>query len=305
MGEFKDRDEFDVNEHSRALTEQAEKFGLPQTVTPGEPYADPQNAAPLIVDIDPGDNPADAIALAAAANHSMLALVTMTNELNGEYAQFVWHLFTLLGRPEVPVVIGSECVDAVARVCKRAKGAVRWAGLGSFATLTTILAARPDLAAQLTVTQISGKLLDRNLSAAALVLTTLQRPKLLMPEVIDAAQIEIQQDSALYHCLAEPLVPAWARLIVEQLDRWFTQNRGNAQYSALVLGAALQFPFIGFGAESVTINTGTLTLDSDGIQIRINQWVNYPMFMRWLRDQLSEAKARNTFLIVHKCRERS
>ena len=206
------------------------------------PFGPTVPAGPLIVDTDIGGDPDDAIALVAAARTTpALALVTTTDEQDGQRARFARHLLDLLGRPNVPVVPGPDArssyfcvdglvprsvptppgrvVDAVSGLCRATDGPVRWLGIGPMTNLAAVLTAHPDLANQLHITQMGGALnyrhpdrAEHNISldpdAAHAVLARAHRLRLVVSDITFTPQIEIAPGSPIDRGLAERIYAA-------------------------------------------------------------------------------------------------
>ncbi|MFB9909614.1 nucleoside hydrolase [Allokutzneria oryzae] len=284
----------------------------------GEPMLTPRAGSPLIVDTDAGGDPDDAVALVLAAAEPTLALVTTVDELGGRRAKFVRHLLDLVGRPDVPVVAGADLggtrmdcidglvpdsvaaqpvgvVDAVAAVCARTEGLVRWAGLGPVTNLAEVLTTRPDLAERLVVTQMGGALNYRDPeraehnfrvdpAAAEVLLRAARQPRLVMSDTTFTPEIEIVEDSEQHRRLADPSAPEWARLVAAHMDRWFDRfHPGTIQHDALALSAALQLPYVGLRRERVVLDAiGRMTAAPGGHHVWISATADYRAFMAWL-----------------------
>lgn len=192
--------------------------------------------SPLIIDTDIGGDPDDAIALVAAAHTTpALALVTTTDEQDGQRARFARHLLDLLGRPNVPVVPGPDArssyfcvaglvpdsvptppgriVDAVTDLCRAADGPVRWLGIGPMTNLASVLTTHPELVDRLHITQMGGALNYRHPNraehnihldpdAAHAVLTRARRLRLVVSDVTFTPRIEITPGSPIDRGLA-------------------------------------------------------------------------------------------------------
>ncbi|EWC63258.1 Inosine-uridine preferring nucleoside hydrolase [Actinokineospora spheciospongiae] len=311
----------ELNRERRALVDLA-RFGLPQTVA-GQPFPPSEVGAPLVVDTDAGGDPDDAVALVLAAAEPTLALVTTVDELGGERARFARHLLDLLGRADVPVVAGADLgntrmncveglvpddvpaqggdvVEAVAEVCARTDGPVRWVGIGPASNLARVLTTRSDLRARLVVTQMGGAINYRDPSraehnfrvdpaAAATLVSTAELPKLVLSDTTFTPEIEITEGSDLHRALAAG--PAWARLVAAHLDRWFTRfHPGTIQHDALALAAALQLPYVDLFHERVLLDgIGRMTVDPAGHRVRVSGGANHPAFLRWLTRGLETA----------------
>jgi pyrimidine-specific ribonucleoside hydrolase len=277
----------------------------------------------LIIDTDVGGDPDDAIALAIAARAvPHLALVVTSDETDGERARFARYFLDLLGRPEVPVIAGADLgerryfsiddlvpqtigaqptdvVDAVAELCRRIDGPVRWVGMGPVSNLARVLSSQPDLAAQLVITQMGGAIQYRDParaehnfrldpSAATTFIREARRPRLIISDVTFTPAIEITADSDLYRRLSEEKVTGWRTVLKSHLDRWFAAfYPGSFQHDPLTLSAALELPFVDFDFDSVTLDeSGRMTRDPAGQSVFVSRAARYDAFLRWLDAQL-------------------
>jgi pyrimidine-specific ribonucleoside hydrolase len=334
MGEIRDDDE-DLTGAWRAMldfAESDEQFNdLAARLREGEPPpsgAWPLLSTPLIVDTDVGGDPDDAIALAVAALRvPQLRLVITADECGGDRARFGRYLLDLAGRQEVPVVTGTDlgntryfCVEslvpqdiprqsadvlaAVDAVMDSTDGQVRWVGMGPMSNLAAILAARPEYASRLVVTQMGGALNYRDPAraehnvrldpaAASAVLSTVPDLRLVISDVSFTPRIEITPDSPLGRALANPAAPPWRRLLAAHLERWYARfHRGSMQHDALTLAAALAVPVIDFGFVPVIMaDDGRMRRDPDGISVRLATRADYDGFMWWLATRLDMASA--------------
>jgi pyrimidine-specific ribonucleoside hydrolase len=286
---------------------------------------------PMIIDTDAGGDPDDAIALIVAAAEPTLALVVTNDELGGERARFTRHLLDLLGRPEVPVVAGSDlgntrlnCIEdltppyvpsqptdvlaAVTEVCSSATDQVRWVGIGTASNLAMLLTERPELAKQLVVTQVGGALryrdperADHNFrtdpEAAAVLLAKARLPRLLLSEMTFTPEVEIVKDSPLHRLLSDPDGPPWARLVAAHMDQWYERfHHGTMQHDALAFTAAIELPFVGYYREHIVIDErGRTTVDTDdGIDVWLSGRARLDAYMRWLTGRIEAALAGRT-----------
>lgn len=278
---------------------------------------------PLIIDTDAGGDPDDAIALIVAAAEPALALVVTNDELGGERARFTRHLLDLLGRPEVPVVAGSDLGNtrlntivgltppevpgqptdvrtAVAKVCSSTEDPVRWVGIGPASNLAMLLTERPELAKRLVVTQVGGALAyrdperaDHNFrtdpAAAAVLLARTEVPRLLLSETTFTPEVEIAKDSPLHRLLRDPAGPPWARLVAAHLDQWYERfHHATMQHDTLALATALECPFVGYYREHVTIDERgrTRIATEDGFEVRLSGRARLEPYMRWLTGKI-------------------
>jgi pyrimidine-specific ribonucleoside hydrolase len=306
------------------LADRAERFadfGLgthAEKLRAGGPVPPLLTRTPMIVDTDAGGDPDDAIALILAARCvPELALVLTTDEVGGERARFARYLLDLAGRPDVPVVTGRQlaggadfCVEgltppeigpqrgdvtaAVARVCASAE-LVRWVGMGPMSNLADLLAARPELAGRLVLTQMGGALnyrdptraehnFRRDPAAVARVLAAPPRTWLVTSDVTFTPEIEIDARSAAFRWLAEPGAPAWARVLHSHLSRWFERyHPGSMQHDALTLSAAMQLPFVDFDLTEVVLDPDArMTEGAGGVRLHLSRRAHYAGFNRWL-----------------------
>ncbi|MBB5159977.1 nucleoside hydrolase [Saccharopolyspora phatthalungensis] len=283
--------------------------------------------APLIIDTDIGGEPDDAMTLAIAARSCPeLALVLTTDEAGGQRARFARAFLDLLGRPDVPVVAGARLSDspyfwiadliptdipaqptdpvaAVAALCDREPGPVRWLGLGPMSNLAAVLASRPGLANRLELTQMGGALAYRDPTtaqynfrldpaAARAALTALTHPRLVTYDVTFAPDIAISAESQLYQVLADS--PAeWATALVAQCDLYYAgYYPSTIPHTPLTLSAALGEPFVQFESDRVAVDEiGRTRLADNGEQITISTAADHAGFATWLSQQLDPAGA--------------
>lgn len=275
--------------------------------------------APMIIDTDVGGDPDDAIALAVAAlTVPELALVITTDEVSGQRARFARHLLDLLGRPDVPVVAGTDlgndryfCVaglipdhipaqptDPAAAVEKVFAGSdlVRWVGLGPMSNLAAL---GSDSLARLVVTQMGGAIeyrrpggVEHNFrldpSATARVIPMLRCPTLVLSDITFDPKIEITPDSPLYADFSASDAPEWAALLRRHLDSWIEHfYPGSMQHDALTLATALHWPGVRLARESISLSPrGHLTVAPDGVQVNLSSHADHSAFMTWLRYRL-------------------
>ncbi|WP_280361311.1 nucleoside hydrolase [Nocardia wallacei] len=215
--------------------------------------------APIVLDLDIGGDPDDALTLACAARLPELWLVITSDEIDGERARLARHPLDLLGRTDVQVVAGADLgnrrywvahgltpasvpaqtgdvVEAVRAVCARADGPVRWVGCGPMTNLARVLRAVPELAGRLVITQMGGALHYRDPAkaehnvrldpaAARFVAIAARHLTLVLSDVTFTDEIAIgphpaDPGYAVYRALAAADAPAWARLLAEHLVRW-------------------------------------------------------------------------------------
>lgn len=289
----------------------------------GGPPPESTRESPLIIDTDIGGDPDDAIALALAARSvPQLALVITCDERDGDRARFARRLLDLLDRRDVRVVAGSSLgatryfaidgllpdevppqpttvIDAVTELCGRAAGSVHWVGMGPLSNLAAVLAAQPDLATQLTITQMGGALRYRDPtraehnfrldpSAAIDVLREAHRPRLVTSDVTFVPDIAIDRASDMYRRLSTEDAPEWARLLTSHLDRWFaTAHPSTFQHDPLTLSAALELPFVDFDYETVALDEqARMSRDASGTSIFLSRAARYDAFLRWMGARL-------------------
>lgn len=275
--------------------------------------------APMIIDTDIGGDPDDALALAVAARAvPHLALVLTCDEHRDERARFARHLLQLLGRGDVPVVAGKQLidrtpyfsvgglvpnstpappenvVDAAVAVITATAGPVRWVGMGPLSNLHAVLAAHPDLTHRIAVTQMGGALRYRDPAkaehnfrldpqAAAGVLRSVTRPRLVISDTTFTSTLELTADSAIYERLEASALP-WAKLLREHMDNWFARFfPGTIQHDGLTLSAAMELPFVDFDPQGVALDAvGRMRLDDDGAVSLLSGAADHDRFMRWL-----------------------
>jgi inosine-uridine nucleoside N-ribohydrolase len=295
----------------------------------GPPPSGPSELArsPLVIDTDLGGDPDDAVALVVAARTvPELALVITSDECKGERARFARYLLDLLGRPDVPVVAGSDlgntryfCVEgltpdevppqatdvlsAVQSVCLNTTARkVRWVGIGPVSNLSSLLSHDPGLAERLAVTQMGGALAYRDPTraehnfrldpeAAIHLLGAVKRPTLVVSDVTFNPAIEITTDSPIYRRLSDSVnPPAWAGVLREHMDRWFARFYGGTmQHDALTLAAALQWPGVRFGRERVVLDDqARMSRSPDGFEIKVSISADYADFTAWLANRVSQ-----------------
>ncbi|PPK67854.1 nucleoside hydrolase [Actinokineospora auranticolor] len=321
-------DEFGINETIRATKDRSDRFNL--GYEPKAYFPPSRRDTPMIIDTDAGGDPDDAIALIAAAAEPTLALVLTCDELGGERARFVRRLLDLLGRPDVPVVTGSDlgntrlnCIDgltpphvphqpddiraAVAKVLDSTTGPVRWVGIGPASNLAALLTERPDLAERLAVFQVGGALRYRDperadhnfrtdIPAATALLGLVRLPYLQLSETTFTPEVEIAKDSPLHRLLADPTGPEWARFVAAHMDQWYAKfHHATMQHDALALSSAMELPFAGYYRAQIAIDErARTTVVPDGIHVRLTGVTHHEPFMRWLTEQIETAIAAGT-----------
>ncbi|MFF4648073.1 nucleoside hydrolase [Streptomyces sp. NPDC001389] len=299
----------------------------------GSPWPEDLRGTPLIIDTDIGGDGDDALAVAAAARCAPeLQLVLTGDESNGDRARFARHLLDLMGRHDVATVAGislggtpyfvvehlipetvsrqpADVVAAVRRVLDSTDGPVRWVGMAPLSNLAHVLAAVPDAAARLRVTQMGGALRYRNPETAehnvrldvpaahqvlaAVAAGLLPTPEFVASEVTFTPSIEVTADSALYTWMSSEGAPAWAGLLADHLDAWFSRfYPGSMQHDALTLSAALDLPFVDSEPTRIAMDgIGRTTVSDTGTVLRWSITAEYDPFMRWLTQTLAGAPA--------------
>ncbi|ONI70104.1 hypothetical protein BWI15_21875 [Kribbella sp. ALI-6-A] len=281
--------------------------------------------APMIIDTDAGGDPDDSVALVVAARSvPELALVVTSDEYGGERARFARYLLDLAGRPEVPVVAGSDLgndrlyfadglfpadvakqdadlLGAVDTVCGSTAGPVRWVGMGPLSNLAALHDARPELVAKMVVTQMGGAInyrdptraehnfrMDPEAAIRMLPVLEMSVPSFVVSDVTFNPAMEILADSPIYQKWGTAGRPPWAPVLRAHLDRWMEQYPGSMQHDALTLAAAMLWPGIRFGRHRVALDPiGRMTLDADGIEIAMSISANYAAFMDWLEARVT------------------
>jgi inosine-uridine nucleoside N-ribohydrolase len=285
---------------------------------------------PVVLDTDIGGDADDALAVAAAARCLPdLAAVVTGDEIAGQRARFTRHLLDLLDRSDVVTVAGADLgntryfvvedlvpdgvpvqridvVDVVREVCARTDGPVRWVGMGPLTNLAQITVEAPDVAARLQVTQMGGALryrrpdraehnVHQDVTAAQTVFSAvaagrLPQPTFMASEVTWDPRLAVTRDSPIYRDLAADGAPAWARLLVHSLDRWFERfHPATLQHDALTLSAALGQPFVSFDVLPIRLDDiGRTTVDeASGVPMGWSLHAEHEPFMNWLAAALA------------------
>lgn len=281
--------------------------------------------APLVLDTDIGGDPDDAVTLAVAALRvPQLALVTTTDERDGQCARFARALLDQLGRPEVPVAAGpsldpprrlfvtglipdtvpaqpTNVTTAVAAVLEQTNGPVRWLGCGPLTNLAQLLRERPGVAGRLVATQMGGAFnyrrpdrgehnFRRDIAAVDTVLATARLSTLVISDLTFTPELLVTTASPLYWQLTARQVPGWARLLCGHLDQWITNSghQGSRMHDPVTLSVALNLPFVRLAAELVAIDQlGRMRRDPNGAEVLYSRTCDYPAFRRWLADALT------------------
>lgn len=327
-------DRAELNAERDALIAQSERYGdlgmgvHAEMLRQGAPIREPLTRAPMIIDTDVGGDPDDAVAVLVAALRSPeLRLLLTSDEYGAQRARFARHLLDLAGRPDVAVVAGRQVTErtpyyhvdglvpgevpdqpadpvaAVVAVCASVSGTVRWVGMGPMSNLADVLAARPDLADRLALTQMGGALNYRDPSraqhnfrldpaAARAALAVLPRPRLVTSDVTFRPEMELTRESPEFTALLRPDAPPWAGLLVAHCERWFAQaHPATMQHDALTLSVAMQLPFVHSDLVDIVVDDAGRTSEPPGgglaLRCFLSRRADYPAFRRWLERQLS------------------
>ncbi len=326
MGDHDDTDETPEAAHAATLefaTRYPEFAPLAEKLRAAGPMPPRVHRTPIILDTDVGGDPDDAIALTCAARRPELALVITADENGGERARLARHLLDLLERPEVPVVAGADLgntrywvadgltpddvgkqpddvVHAVASICARTPGPVRWVGCGPLTNLAHILRSTTELAQRLVVTQMGGAIDYRDPTraehnfrldpdAARYVVATAPELTLVLSDVTFTDETAIDADTDIYKTLSAPDAPEWATLLATHLDRWFTlRHPSSKQHDPLTLAVALELPFVELARPAIALAADArMRVDADGHPTWITTDADYPAFRHWLTTQLA------------------
>jgi purine nucleosidase len=337
----------EVREHWQAMVDTGDSLpGTTLAATAAQlraaPWPEDLRDTPIIIDTDIGGDVDDALAVAAAARQQpRLALVLTGDETRapveaGGRARFARWLLDTLGRPDVPTVAGAVLGDtehfcvhdltpatvppqpggadavlaAVAAVCARTDGPVRWVGMAPLSNLAHVLDHAPDLAARLRVTQMGGALAYRHpdraehnirldVDAAHRVLAAVEQGRLATPRFITSditftPELGITAGHPIYQALDQAAVtPAaqWAAILHAHLDRWYaTAYPSTLQHDGLTLSAALGLPFVTAAGTPVVLDEiGRMSTAPDGVRLRLSTKANYPAFMTWFAVALDPA----------------
>lgn len=181
--------------------------------------------------------------------------------------------------------------------------------MGPLTNLAQLVDTAPDLAARLRVTQMGGALNYRHpdraehnirldVPAAHRVLAAvtdgrLPAPELITSDVTFTPQLAIDAEHPIHRALAAPDAPAWARLLVAHLHRWYQSwHPSTIQHDALTLTAALELPFVDATPATVTFDAiGRMTETDRGAPVWLSRRADYPVFIAWLADALNPAGA--------------
>ncbi|MDE1674757.1 nucleoside hydrolase [Nocardia gipuzkoensis] len=327
MGDYDDSAETIESAYAGMLgfaTRYSEYRSLAAKLRAAGPPAPRVQATPIILDTDIGGDPDDAFAVACAARLPELALVVTADEIHGRRARFARHLLDLRGRPEVPVIRGADLgntrywsvdglipdnianqpndvLGAVEALCAGTDGPVRWVGCGPLTNLADILRASPELKNQLVVTQMGGAITypdparaEHNFrldpDAARFVVATVAELTLVPSDVTFTEEIAIHADTGLYRCLAAADAPAWAALLADHLDRWFSSfYPSSKQHDPLALTVALELPFVELTRPAIALDAdGCVSVEPGGHPTWVATAADYPAFRRWLSAHLTD-----------------
>ncbi|MGN2638304.1 nucleoside hydrolase [Nocardia takedensis] len=278
---------------------------------------------PIILDTDIGGDPDDAVAVTCAAKLPELSLVITADEHRGERARLARHLLDLVHRPDVQVIAGADLgnsrywvaedlvpediaiqpddvLGAVRALCERTTGPIRWVGCGPLTNLAAIVRAAPELARRLVVTQMGGAINYRDPDraehnfrldpeAAHTVLATEMELTLVLSDVTFREEMAIDAHSDLYRLLSQETAPPWAHLLTALFDRWFTRRYPSSkQHDPFALTVAMELPFATLGRPRLRLAPDArVSVDPTGRPTWVTTAADYPVFGRWLADQLT------------------
>ncbi|MEU7146108.1 nucleoside hydrolase [Nocardia sp. NPDC046473] len=313
-----------ISDHAERYRDRG--FGLTaDKLHAGGPPPRSLRGTPVIIDTDIGGDPDDAIALICAAIAvPELALVITSDEHDGGRARFARYLLDLLDRRDIPVISGAQLNDtrywvvadlvpdeiptqsddvgqAVNALCARTGGPVRWVGMGPLTNLANVLTNDPQLADQLFITQTGGAINYRDPSrashnfrldpkAAITVVNAATNLHLVISDVTTNDAIAIRSGDDIYRHLCTPNAPAWATVLRQHLDRWYTTfHPFTHQHDPLTLTAALRLPFVTFTRRHRfrIEDDARMFLDPNGHSTWTATNADYPAFLTWLNKQLA------------------
>jgi pyrimidine-specific ribonucleoside hydrolase len=135
-------------------------------------------------------------------------------------------------------------------------------------------------------------------AAVSVVLATARRLSLVISDTTFSPHMEITRGSELHRRLADPVGPAWARVVSAHLDQWFARfYPGTRQHDSLALAAALSVPVLTMYDATVALDPiARMSLDPAGVEVRLSGNADYPAFMTWLSQRLNEALTRSSAL---------
>ncbi|MET7771430.1 nucleoside hydrolase, partial [Nocardia sp. NPDC005366] len=280
-----------------------------------------------------GGDPDDFVALVIAARLVPQLLVVTADEVGGLRAELARRVLELLGRGDVEVIEGidlggrrlflpdpgqsvppyvlasveeredrrHELADALNQRIVNSDGPVRWVGCGPMTNLATLLRAAPEIAEQITVTQMGGwvdhyrdpERAEHNLRTDSLAtgwaLRILPAPRLVLADHTNHPAIQVTADWALMQAWESDAAPGWARLLSAHFHRWIARGyEGSWMHDPLTLSAALGLPFVSFAEERLRIgDDARLYRDPYGRVMQVSVAADYAGFLRWLHQVLS------------------
>ncbi|PPK92285.1 inosine-uridine nucleoside N-ribohydrolase [Kineococcus xinjiangensis] len=303
----------------------SERLGMPSQVAQVPP-ALPLDS-PLILDTDVGGDPDDAVAVVAAAQDPLLALVVTADETpEGERARLARLLLDQLGRADVGVVrgpclgatryvaldglvlppadlpAGEDAVEAaVGAVVRAGGGRARWVGMGPLTSLAALQRRRPDLVGALRVTQMGAALDYRHpdraehnvrldVAAARHVLAHVADLEFVLSDVTFTPELALGADHPITTALADSALP-WAQTLTAHLRAWFDRfHPDTLQHDALTLTAALGLPVVSMRPATVALDEiGRMREAEGGRRVRLSQHAHYGRFWFWLHQQFTAA----------------
>ncbi|MFF0492941.1 hypothetical protein ACFYTQ_28265 [Nocardia sp. NPDC004068] len=252
----------------------------------------------VLVDIGAGFSVGSAAAVTLAARTvESLVLVTQAGINQGEHSTWT-RLLERLDRADVSFISDyrtgdgelhppvEELIDYIATAANSAAHAIVWMGFGAMTNLGRVLDARPDLAGEMHVTQLGGRLdsadggndVSRNLRldprSAQLVLQWAGLPRFVLDEHAEAFANLITATSPLYRQLATSKTP-WVEEPQVADGPWMRE--------ALTVSAALQQPYVHFRTEKVVIDAdGQLRIDPTGNEVEVTSRIDYEGLLLWL-----------------------
>ncbi len=298
----------------------------------GASYCESAPVGLVVLDTDIGGDPDDFVALVVAARLVPDLLVVTADEVGGLRAQLARRVLGLVGRSDVEVIEGidlgerrlflpdpgqsvpayvlpsvqeredrrHELADALNQRIVNAEGPVQWVGCGPMTNVATLLRAAPELAEQITVTQMGGWLdhcrdpergehnLRTDTLATGWALRILPAPRLVLADHTNHPEIRVTTDWTLIHALDSDSAPEWARLLSAHFHRWIARGYdGFWLHDPLTLSAALGYEFVTFAETRVRIgDDARLCRDPYGRLIRASADADYAGFVAWLLEQV-------------------
>lgn len=189
----------------------------------------------------------------------------------------------------------SSLAEAIEAVLEGSDRAV-WIGQGPLTNLAQLRACAPEIARRLIITLMGGGLssLYRDPSRAShnprmdieSALRVWTAPdldlSLVTSDITFTSETEITRGSEVYQLLASDNAPKWARLVAAGYDRWFSRRDGSKAADPLAVTAAAGLPFVTFETLRVAIGPDArMSLDPNGIALRMSTDANYPAFRGW------------------------